>query len=131
MLILICVFICLFISTLSSKWISFLIILLFLGGMIVLFVYICTLISRIKTSVQNLGNRVRVRILVTLILRSLFIINYWDSITVIKNLYLSIIYRNSNFLLMILIITYLLLVLVTRIKLCQKFKGGIKSKIYD
>ena len=99
--------------------------------MIVLFVYICTLISRIKTSVQNLGNRVRIRILVTLILRSLFIINYWDSITVIKNLYLSVIYRNSNFLLMILIITYLLLVLVTRIKLCQKFKGGIKSKIYD
>ena len=110
---------------------SFLIILLFLGGIIVLFVYVCTLISRIKTSVQNLGNIVSMSILITFMLRSLFIINYWDSVPVMKNLYLSIMYRNSNFLLMILIIIYLLLVLVTSIKLCQKFKGGIKSKIYD
>jgi len=76
LLILVCIFICLFISTLSRKWISFLIILLFLGGIMVLFVYICTLISRMKTSIQNLGNLVSIRILVTFILRSLFIINY-------------------------------------------------------
>ena len=47
-LILISILVRIYISIQSSKWMSFLVILLFLGGIIVLFVYICTLISRIK-----------------------------------------------------------------------------------
>merc|ERR1712198_349919 len=40
-------------SLVSSKWVSFLLMLLFLGGIIVLFVYICTLITKIKVIVRN------------------------------------------------------------------------------
>merc|ERR1712154_691246 len=43
-----------FISFISSKWMSYLVLLLFLGGMIVLFVYICTLISKIKVLIKTL-----------------------------------------------------------------------------
>ena len=42
-----------FLSLVSSKWVSFLLMLLFLGGIIVLFVYICTLITKIKVIVRN------------------------------------------------------------------------------
>ena len=71
------------------------------------------------------------RFILIFIIRSLFYINNWDFKIEIKNILLSVIYRNLNFMLIILAIIYLLLVLVTRIKISQKFKGGLKSKINE
>jgi len=105
--------------------------LLFLGGIIVLFVYICTLISSLKNYIKNSHNWVRGRFLLIFGLRNLRYFYNWDYRVELKNISLSIIYRNSNFILIILAIVYLLLVLVTRIKISQKFKGGLKSKINE
>ena len=49
----------------------------------------------------------------------------------IKNIIISIIYRISNFNLILICIIYLLIILVIRIKISQKFKGGLKSKLND
>ena len=104
---------------------------MFLGGIIVLFVYVCTLISSLKNSVKTSYNWAMFSAGLTFLFRSLFYFNNWEFNTEIKNILLSIIYRNSNFLLIILAVIYLLLVLVTRIKISQKFKGGLKSKINE
>ena len=131
MLIFISILIRLYVSLLRRKWIRYLIVLLFLGGIIVLFVYVCTLISSLKNSVKTSYNWVIARAGLTFLFRNLFYFNNWEFNTEIKNILLSIIYRNSNFLLIILAVVYLLLVLVTRIKISQKFKGGLKSKINE
>ena len=130
-LIFISIIIRLYVSLLRRKWITYLIVLLFLGGIIVLFVYICTLISSLKTSVKTSYNWVILRFTFIFLLRNLFYFNNWDFRIEIKNILLSVIYRNLNFILIILAVIYLLLVLVTRIKISQKFKGGLKSKINE
>ena len=131
LLILISILIRLIISTLTSKWISYLIILLFLGGMIVLFVYICSLITGIKTFLKRSYNTPLFSTLVLVRIFSFFYCQYWDLRLRGKYIFISRIYLKSNFILMLLCIVYLLLVLLIRIKLSQKFKGGLKSKIYD
>merc|ERR1712045_960007 len=104
-LILISCFMAIYISTLRRKWISYLIVLLFLGGIMVLFVYICTLISNFKNSVKGSP--------------------YWLILGVLT----AIALRTLLSLLMLVIIIYLIFVLLISIKMCQKSKGGLKSKI--
>ena len=104
---------------------------LFLGGIIVLFVYICTLISRLKNYIKNSYNWVIVSVFLVFVLRNFIYFSNWEYSLEIKSVSLSIIYRNSNFIIIILSIIYLLIVLVTRIKISQKFKGGLKSKINE
>lgn len=65
------------------------------------------------------------------VLRNFIYFSNWDFSLELKSVSLSIIYRNSNFIIIILSIIYLLIVLVTRIKISQKFKGGLKSKINE
>ena len=65
------------------------------------------------------------------VLRNFIYFSNWDFSLELKSVSLSIIYRNSNFTIIILSIIYLLIVLVTRIKISQKFKGGLKSKINE
>ena len=119
-----------YISTLRRKWISYLIILLFLGGIIVLFVYICTLISNFKNSTKGSPYWLILGIFSAILLRTLLFFLIWDFKLDRKVLLLSTIYSNSRFLLIIIIIIYLILVLIISIKICQKSKGGLKSKIY-
>ena len=129
-LILISCFMAIYISTLSRKWISYLIVLLFLGGIIVLFVYICTLISNFKNSIKNSPYWLILRVLLAIIFRALLFFVIWDFKFDRKSLLLSTIYSSSRFLLIITIIIYLIFVLLISIKICQKSKGGLKSKIY-
>lgn len=119
----------LLVSTFSRKWLRFLVILIFLGGIIVLFVYIRTLINRIKM-IDNLSYSLL--LIASLLLISFsFVINsqYWEYCIQIKFCFVSILFIKSNFLLLRICIVYLLFVLVICVKLCQKFKGGIKAKI--
>ena len=130
-LIIISIFIRLYIAILRRKWISYLIILLFLGGIIVLFVYICTLVSSFKTFIRNFS----LIIIIFRSIRAIFIIVFfsiiWDFKIELKRLFLSILYSNSNLILIVFCILYLLIVLITSIKISQKFKGRLKSKLYE
>lgn len=102
-----------------------------MGGIIVLFVYVCTLISRLKILVQNKYTFSFLALILFRIITVFIYSQYWDYNTDLKTLSISIIYIKSNFTIIRLCIIYLLFVLVISIKLSQKFKGGIKSKIND
>ena len=119
------------VSIQSSKWISFLIILLFLGGIIVLFVYICTLISRIKIIVIRSYKHYFSFLIFILLIGVLFITQKIYFLPDIKNLLLSAIYQKSRLALLVICMVYLLSVLLVCVKIVQKYKGGLKSKIYD
>jgi len=120
-----------FISLLARKWMSYLVILLFLGGIIILFIYICTLISNLKRFVKNSYDFIFFPIIVSFILRNIVYFQYWDLNFEIKQSTISILYIKSNFLLISICVIYLLLVLIIRVKLSQKFKGRLKAKIYE
>jgi hypothetical protein len=108
-----------------------LIILLFLGGMMVLFVYICTLISRIKIFLKNLYLK-SIFILSGGVLLSVILINYLQDYSLYFYTFnLSPMYTKSRLRILLSVASYLIFVLLVRVKLCQKFKGGLKSKFYD
>jgi len=117
------------VSIQSSKWISFLIILLFLGGIIVLFVYICTLISSIKIIVIRSYKHYFSFLIFILLIGVLFITQKIYFLPDIKNLLLSTIYQKSRLALLVICMVYLLSVLLVCVKIVQKYKGGLKSKI--
>lgn len=99
--------------------------------MIVLFVYICRLISRIKIFIKNLYLK-RILILSGFLLFRLVLINYLHDYSMHFYIFnLSPIYMKSRLRILLSVASYLILVLVVRVKLCQKFKGGLKSKFYD
>ena len=93
-------------------------------------VYICTLISNFKNSIKSSPYWLILRMLLAIIFRSLLFFVVWDFKFDRKSLLLSTIYSSSRFLLIITIIIYLIFVLLISIKICQKSKGGLKSKIY-
>merc|ERR1712077_21141 len=121
----------LFIFLLSSKWLSFLIVLLFLGGMIVLFVYICTLISTIKIVITDPYKKFTTFILLRIALSILFYNKKVGEVGGLKEVILSSIFQKSLCSLLSRCTAYLLLILLICVKLVQKHKGGLKSKIYD
>lgn len=115
-------------SIIASKWVSFLIILLFLGGMIVLFVYICTLITKIKVLIRN--NR-KVYVLSSLLLLYFSLMGYFKKVEftlIFSGIDFSSIYQKSLLMLLVYRIIYLLVMLFISVKMVQKHKGGLKSK---
>lgn len=121
----------LLISALISKWVRFLVILLFLGGIMVLFVYICRLISRMKIFIKNLYIK-KMLILLGVFLPRLILINYFQDYSLCFSTFnLSSIYIKSRLRILLSVARYLIFILIVRVKLCQKFKGGLKSKFYD
>jgi len=121
----------LLISLLTSKWIRYLIILIFLGGIIILFIYVCTLISNLKSFVKNLYDYTLIFIGVSFIVTGVFYSQYWDLRIELKQTSISVIYLKSNTLLISVCVIYLLLVLLIRVSLSQKHKGRLKAKTYD
>ena len=121
----------LLISHFIRKWIRFLVILLFLGGIIVLFVYISTLISRIKRFLRNSFNNLILTFFLRLLSFIFFTASHQSILYDCNEIYLSILYFKSNFSFIRICVVYLLLVLIIRIKISQKFKGRIKSKIQE
>ena len=118
-------------AILSRKWIIYLIVLLFLGGIIVLFVYITTLITRFKSMVKFPSS---VSFLIIFFLWVVIIINFlvtWRYQIQLKISCLSIIYIQSNVVLVGFLAVYLLFCLIIVIKISQKFKGTLKSKLND
>merc|ERR1712226_568927 len=101
------------------------------GGIIVLFIYICRLISRMKIFIKNLYLN-RILILLGGVFSRLFLINYLPDYSLCFFTFnLSPIYTKSRLRILISVAAYLIFILIVRVKLCRKFKGGLKSKFYD
>merc|ERR1712226_1417142 len=101
------------------------------GGIIVLFIYICRLISRMKIFIKNLYLN-RILILLGVFFSRLFLINYLPDYSLCFFTFnLSPICSKSRLRILISVAAYLIFILIVRVKLCQKFKGGLKSKIYS
>lgn len=122
-LILVSWFIAVYISTLRRKWIFYLIILLFLGGIIVLFVCICTLISNFKNYIKHSPYWLILGIFSARVFRAILFLIIWEFKFDRKSLLLSIMYTSSRFLLIIVIIIYLIFVILISAKIRQNLKG--------
>jgi len=127
MLIFITLIIRLLLSTISSKWISFILMLLFLGGIIVLFVYICTLITKMKVL---LNNSIKIFLFLSFLRLVIFFKKVEFSI-IFSKVFFSLMYQKSMCILLSYSIIYLLLILYICVKIVQKHKGGLKSKFND
>ena len=118
----------LLLSSISSKWISFILIMLFLGGMMVLFVYICTLITKIKVL---LNNSVKIYVSFFFFTATTGLVVFFKKVEfsiVFSKILFSLIYQKSICMLLSYSIVYLLLILYVCVKIVQKHKGGLKSK---
>ena len=120
-----------FLSLVSSKWVSFLLMLLFLGGIIVLFVYICTLITKIKVIVRNKRKIYFVLLLLSIQGALIRFFKKTEFGSLFSGVEFSLMYQKSLSILIVYRIMYLLAILYVSVKLIQKHKGGLKSKFND
>jgi len=131
MLIFITLIIRLLLSTISSKWISFILMLLFLGGIIVLFVYICTLITKMKVL---LNNSIKIFLFLSFLMTGVRLVIFFKKVEfsiIFSKVFFSLMYQKSMCILLSYSIIYLLLILYICVKIVQKHKGGLKSKFND
>ena len=110
--------------TINSSWFFYLIILVFLGGVIILIIYISTLAANEKFRILeinwvNISIVFFLRILIITIRKYKNVINFIS----INNTAVGILYESSNFTLLLFLILYLLLTLVCVVKLV-KFESG-------
>jgi hypothetical protein len=115
-----------FISLEGRKWLSYILILIFVGGIIILFLYICRIINSIKSYLH-------------LIIGIIFIIFLYNLIKIIIreklngdfNSYLSVIFMNIERINLFILTIYLLLILLVVVKSSKKNIGAIKSKFNE
>jgi len=110
--------------SINSSWFFYLIILVFLGGVIILIIYIRTLAANEKFSLLNIRSRkviffLFLRLLLTVFIKHKNIFNFVR----LNNTAVGILYESSNFTLLLFLIIYLLLTLVCVVKLV-KFESG-------
>lgn len=110
--------------SINSSWFFYLIILVFLGGVIILIIYISTLAANEKFRILEI-NWVNISIVFFLRILIITIIKYKNIINFISinNTAVGILYESSNFTLLLFLILYLLLTLVCVVKLV-KFESG-------
>lgn len=129
----------------KSFWFSYILFLIFIGGILILFIYIASLASNEKLKFNPLiiikVNLLFIVLLVTYILFDKFyIINYLNNTDIIifsdqtflineNHLSLSKIYDSPNNFTVILIINYLLLTLIIIVKITNLFQGPLRPKI--
>jgi len=117
---------------LNSSWLSYILFLIFLGGLIVLFMYITRLASNEKFELRltNLNQAIIVRVLINFIwvTSNFFHFNKTpENSTTIKQT--KIIFSSELILLTIIIITYLLITLVVAVKITSKIEGPIRKTL--
>lgn len=125
----------------KNFWISYILFLIFIGGMLILFIYISSLspnlIIRFSSKIIIIFLIFRLLLIITLFLDKFFIINIknnYDSLTNNKlnllnnnTLLLSKIYNYPNNFLTIIIIIYLLLTLIIIVKISNSFIGPLRK----
>lgn len=124
-----CLIIWIFIKT---RWFSFILFLIFLGGLIVLFVYVIRLASNEKFELNYEEIIVLLLIVITtltiMILPSFFIKNF----EILRfNLFdqTILIFSFEIIILTILVITYLLFTLIVAVKISSKYEGPLRNFI--
>lgn len=125
----ICVIIWILIKT---RWFSFILFLIFLGGLIVLFVYVVRLASNEKFELKleeiSLLSVIRLTVVVIIIFPAFFQKNINNQITNFFDQTI-IIFSNQIVILVIIVIVYLLFTLIVAVKVSSKYEGPLRNFI--
>lgn len=125
--------ICLLIWTLiKTRWFSFILFLIFLGGLIVLFVYVVSLASNEKFEI-NIEEIIFIFSILFFIFLIIFSSRFFNKIFDTLNFNLTdqtlIIFSKEAIILIRLIITYLLFTLIVAVKISSKYEGPLRNFI--
>lgn len=115
----------------KNRWISFVLFLIFLGGLIVLFIYITSLAYNEKFRIK-LNDQINF-INLTILLIIIFNLNFFEKIyySIRQNLYdnIIILFNSSLIFITLIIIRYLLLTLIVVVKVASKIEAPLRSFI--
>lgn len=113
---------------LRNSWFFYLLVLVFLGGVIILIIYISTLSANEKFFLDNAGLPMMFVLFLSLSLIFYFEFNNRINIS-IKNCFISNVYEQSNSRLTIILILYLLLTILCVVKLVKFEKGPLVRRL--
>ena len=113
---------------LRNSWFFYLLVLVFLGGVIILIIYISTLSANEKFFLDNAGLPIMFVLFLSLSLIFYFEFNNRINIS-IKNCFISNVYEQSNSRLTIILILYLLLTILCVVKLVKFEKGPLVRRL--
>ena len=114
------------ISRLGFNWIFYTVIILFVGGIIILFMYICSLTASLKVETNSMTW------IIFGIIRLITILSLFQLVYIELNFnmhYLGSLYSNFREIIILLITLYLVLGLIVAVGLAKKFEGPLKNKI--
>nr|YP_009442856.1 NADH dehydrogenase subunit 6 [Limenitis sinensium]ATP01331.1 NADH dehydrogenase subunit 6 [Limenitis sinensium] len=138
-------FICLISGMLiNTYWFSYILFLIFLGGLLVLFIYVSSMASNELFKIHFLIKFSSIYILFIMIFSVLFknnltwmnflfndeMINFFNSMLFFNNEYnfnLSKLYNKQNYFMMLMLITYLFITLIAIVKITNIFFGPLRS----
>nr|YP_009093649.1 NADH dehydrogenase subunit 6 [Plutella xylostella]AIS35861.1 NADH dehydrogenase subunit 6 [Plutella xylostella] len=132
----------------NSYWFSYILFLTFLGGLLVLFIYMSSIASNEIFKISNNYLIIFTLMMMTNILISIYFMynlnwmnfssnnemnNFFSIFSFFNNeekINLSKLYNNQTFLLMLMMIIYLLITLLAVVKITNIFYGPIRSSLY-
>lgn len=108
-----------------NKWFFYVFILFYVGGIIIIFIYVISLLNTEKfLLIDASSNKVLIMIILTIV--TLDDLNWRDIKLFLVNIYKPFEQISPIFLALV-----LLVVLITVVKLCDTWKGSLKSKINE
>nr|YP_009352147.1 NADH dehydrogenase subunit 6 [Limenitis sydyi]AQX44309.1 NADH dehydrogenase subunit 6 [Limenitis sydyi]ATP01357.1 NADH dehydrogenase subunit 6 [Limenitis sydyi] len=128
----------------NTYWFSYILFLIFLGGLLVLFIYVSSVASNELFKMHLTSKFFIIFIMIILIFSILFknnliwmnfsfndeMINFFNSILFFNNEYnfnLSKLYNKQNYLMMMMLIIYLFITLIAIVKITNIFFGPLRS----
>lgn len=115
---------------LKISWFSYILFLIFLGGLIVLFIYITSLASNEAIAINSSKTPIYFILILLLIAGASFSLNPQLKFNTITLEPLQIIYSVSSVTLISVSMIYLLLTLIIVVKITSKFEAPIKNYIF-
>lgn len=123
------IIICTRVLRLKISWLVYSLVLVYVGGIIVLFLYMCSLETKVNIQEKTILGL----FLIVFVFRSFMgLINYSEkNIFAVDSLSLFRTYLPSNRAILVTIILYLIIGLFLRVLLCRKLEGPLKSVSHD
>nr|YP_010039698.1 NADH dehydrogenase subunit 6 [Sinergasilus undulatus]QOY46108.1 NADH dehydrogenase subunit 6 [Sinergasilus undulatus] len=115
------------VSFLVSQWVSYLMMLLFLGGMMVMFLYVTSVMTTLKFNVPKMNKEI---MLMPVMLMVIYVIGNGLSLGP-KYMSLSDFFNMDSAVIVMFTFFYLIMGLVTVVSISKKFVGSLKSKNND
>nr|YP_001798490.1 NADH dehydrogenase subunit 6 [Orchesella villosa]ABS57588.1 NADH dehydrogenase subunit 6 [Orchesella villosa] len=116
----------------STSWLSYILFLIFLGGLMVLFMYITSLASNEKFEL-NVNSSYNMVVGMSFFFIITFTTLFFDKIKTAENITImkqaSMLFSTPMFTITFLIMTYLLMTLIIAVKITSKFEGPLRSVI--